>query len=124
VGHVDAQIGSRIRVMRTLLGMSQEKLGQLVGLTFQQIQKYEKGLNRISAGRLLEVARVLGVPINSFYDGLLEPTSAIPSNVTLIQNFSGEDLKLSIAFSRLKDARLRKHLLGLVESLTISEAAE
>lgn len=124
MGHVDAQIGSRIRVMRTLLGMSQEKLGQLVGLTFQQIQKYEKGLNRISAGRLLEVARVLGVPINSFYDGLLEPTSAIPSNVTLIQNFSGEDLKLSIAFSRLKDARLRKHLLGLVESLTISEAAE
>jgi transcriptional regulator with XRE-family HTH domain len=117
---VDAQIGSRIRLMRALVGISQEKLGHLLGLTFQQIQKYEKGTNRISAGRLSEVARVLSVPISSFYEGLSEHTSDTPTNISLMQSLSGQELQLSLAFARIKDATLRKHLLGLVETLAVS----
>ena len=120
----DTQIGGRVRLLRTLVGMSQEKLGRLLGLTFQQIQKYERGASRISAGRLLEVARVLGVPISSFYEGLSEPPSQTPAIVTLLQSLSGQNLQLTLAFARIKDANLRKHLLSLVETLALSEAAE
>src|ERR1700744_4772108 len=67
---VDAQVGNRVRIRRMLIGMSQEKLGDLLGLTFQQVQKYEKGVNRIGAGRLYEISRILGVPIDFFYDGV------------------------------------------------------
>ena len=67
---IDAQVGNRVRIRRMLIGMSQEKLGGLLGLTFQQVQKYEKGVNRIGAGRLYEIARILGVPIEFFYEGV------------------------------------------------------
>ncbi len=67
---IDAQVGNRVRIRRMLIGMSQERLGDTLGLTFQQIQKYEKGINRIGAGRLFEIARILGVPIDYFYDGV------------------------------------------------------
>src|ERR1700755_2442997 len=67
---VDTQVGNRVRIRRMLIGMSQEKLGDLLGLTFQQVQKYEKGVNRIGAGRLYEIARILGVPIDFFYEGV------------------------------------------------------
>jgi transcriptional regulator with XRE-family HTH domain len=106
--------------------MSQEKLGQLLGLTFQQVQKYERGVNRISAGRLFEVARVLGVPISFFYEGLSAPASVALTNPALIQSFSppGQSHQLGMAFTRIRDARLRRHLLGLVESLAVSDAGE
>src|SRR5438477_12750561 len=65
---IDAQVGHRVRLRRMLVGMSQERLGELLGLTFQQVQKYEKGINRIGAGRLFEVGGILGVPISFFYD--------------------------------------------------------
>src|SRR5271155_462078 len=67
---VDVQVGNRVRIRRMLIGMSQERLGDLLGLTFQQVQKYEKGVNRIGAGRLYEVSRILNVPIDFFYEGL------------------------------------------------------
>src|SRR6266576_7359889 len=67
---IDAQVGNRVRIRRMLIGMSQEKLGDLLGLTFQQVQKYEKGVNRIGAGRLYEIARILGVPVDFFYEGV------------------------------------------------------
>src|SRR5215813_11064910 len=67
---IDVQVGNRVRIRRMLIGMSQERLGDLLGLTFQQVQKYEKGVNRIGAGRLFEIARILGVPIDFFYDGV------------------------------------------------------
>src|SRR5258706_12865852 len=67
---VDVHVGARMRQRRTLLGMSQEKVGTAVGLTFQQIQKYERGSNRIGSGRLFEVAKVLGVPGSHFFDGM------------------------------------------------------
>src|SRR5437868_4665490 len=65
---MDVHVGSRVRLRRMLLGMSQEKLGEHLGLTFQQVQKYEKGVNRIGASRLFDLAKVLGVPVQFFYD--------------------------------------------------------
>ena len=67
---IDAQVGNRVRLRRMLIGMSQERLGELLGLTFQQVQKYEKGVNRIGAGRLFDVSRILGVSIDYFYEGV------------------------------------------------------
>src|SRR5512145_286688 len=67
---IDIHVGSRVRLRRMLLGMSQEKLGERLGLTFQQIQKYEKGVNRIGASRLFDLAQVLGVPVQFFYEEL------------------------------------------------------
>src|SRR5438477_13182987 len=69
---VDAHVGGRVRARRTLLGLNQERLGDLLGLTFQQVQKYERGANRISAGRLFEIAHILGVGVPYFYEGLTE----------------------------------------------------
>src|SRR3954470_4257115 len=75
---IDVHVGSRVRFRRMLLGMSQEKLGEKLGLTFQQVQKYEKGINRIGASRLFDLAQVLGVPVQFFYEeapsGDLQPT--------------------------------------------------
>ena len=68
--YIDAHVGARIRMRRQLINMSQERLGELLGITFQQIQKYEKGSNRISASRLFYAAKTLGVPVTFFYDGL------------------------------------------------------
>jgi transcriptional regulator with XRE-family HTH domain len=68
--YIDVHVGSRIRMRRQLINMSQERLGELLGITFQQVQKYEKGSNRISASRLFYAARTLGVPVQFFYDGL------------------------------------------------------
>src|SRR6195952_3944680 len=67
---IDIQVGSRVRIRRMLIGMSQERLGDLLGLTFQQVQKYEKGVNRIGAGRLFEVSRILNEPVDFFYEGV------------------------------------------------------
>lgn len=108
-----------------LIGMSQERLGELLGLTFQQIQKYEKGVNRIGAGRLFDVARILGVPIDYFYEGV---SNQLPGARGFSENeasapvmefvSSGEGLQLSLAFMRIKDAKVRKRVLDLVRSLT------
>src|SRR5436189_681918 len=66
---VDVHVGSRVRLRRMMLGMSQEKLGESLGITFQQIQKYEKGTNRIGASRLQHIARVLTMPVSYFFEG-------------------------------------------------------
>lgn len=70
--YIDVHVGSRIRMRRQLINMSQERLGELLGITFQQVQKYEKGANRISASRLFYASKTLGVPVQFFYDGLPE----------------------------------------------------
>jgi transcriptional regulator with XRE-family HTH domain len=122
---VDPQVGSRVKLRRMLIGMSQERLGELLGLTFQQVQKYEKGVNRIGAGRLWDVARILGVSIDYFYEG-------VSANVSGPRGFSendasspvmeflstGEGLQLSVSFMRIKDAKVRKRVLDLVKSLS------
>ena len=113
-----------------LIGMSQEKLGDLLGLTFQQVQKYEKGVNRIGAGRLFEVARILGVPIDFFYEGIGSPAEQKPgfaeSAAPPVMEFvsSGEGLQLSLAFMRIKDPKVRKRVLDLVKSLADDESSE
>src|SRR5476649_2550388 len=75
---IDIQVGNRVRIRRMLIGMSQEKLGDMLGLTFQQVQKYEKGVNRIGAGRLFEVSRILNVPIDFFYEGVNGQAAGMP----------------------------------------------
>ena len=122
---IDAQVGNRVRIRRMLLGMSQERLGDLLGLTFQQVQKYEKGVNRIGAGRLFEIARILGVPIDFFYDGvgatLENPSEGTPPVMEFVS--SGEGLQLSLAFMKIKDPKVRKRVLDLVKSLANEEDA-
>ena len=124
---VDIVVGNRVRIRRMLIGMSQERLGELLGLTFQQVQKYEKGVNRIGAGRLFDVSRILGVPIDYFYDGVAAQTAQegfAEDSAPPVMEFvsSGEGLQLSLAFMKIKDAKVRKRVLDLVKSLAEEEA--
>lgn len=121
---IDALVGNRVRLRRMLIGMSQERLGELLGLTFQQVQKYEKGVNRIGAGRLYQVAHILGVPINYFYEGVVDQTTNgnpvnddIPTPPVMEFLSSGEGLQLSLAFMRIKDGKVRKCVIDLIKSL-------
>ena len=122
---VDIQVGNRVRIRRMLIGMSQERLGELLSLTFQQVQKYEKGVNRIGAGRLFEIARILGVPIDFFYDGVASSADTLASAAPPVMEFvsSGEGLQLSLAFMKIKDPKVRKRVLDLVKSLADEEEA-
>ena len=125
---IDIQVGNRVRIRRMLIGMSQERLGDLLGLTFQQVQKYEKGVNRIGAGRLFEVSRILNVPVDFFYEGVAaqlagQPGMAESEGSPPVMEFvsSGEGLQLSLAFMKIKDAKVRKRVLDLVKSLAEEE---
>jgi transcriptional regulator with XRE-family HTH domain len=111
-----------------LIGMSQEKLGELLGLTFQQVQKYEKGVNRIGAGRLYQIAHILGVPVGYFYEGVIDHlpansgASGVNSAPPVIEFLSsGEGLQLGLAFMRIKDAKVRRRVVDLVKSLANGE---
>ena len=121
---IDIQVGNRVRIRRMLIGMSQERLGDLLGLTFQQVQKYEKGVNRIGAGRLFEVSRILNVPVDFFYEGVNAiPAGASEPESAPVMEFvsSGEGLQLSLAFMKIKDVKVRKRVLELVKSLSEEE---
>ena len=120
---VDIHVGSRVRMRRMLVGMSQEKLGERLGLTFQQVQKYEKGTNRIGASRLFEISRILDVPVSFFYEGLA--TAAQPAmgmaegqqasfDTSLITSADG--MALNRAFFRIKDPTMRKRIIDLVKA--------
>jgi transcriptional regulator with XRE-family HTH domain len=121
---IDGQVGNRVRIRRMLIGMSQEKLGDLLGLTFQQVQKYEKGINRIGAGRLFEIARILDVPIDFFYDGVGTTSDGVGEARAPVMEFvsSTEGLQLSLAFMKIRDPKVRKRVLDLVKSLAEEEA--
>ncbi|MCP4385501.1 MAG: helix-turn-helix transcriptional regulator [Hyphomicrobiales bacterium] len=122
---IDIHVGSRVRLRRMMLSMSQEKLGDSLGITFQQIQKYEKGTNRIGASRLQNIARVLNVPISFFFEdapggeqaasGMAEPQSA-----SYVVDFlsSAEGIQLNKAFVRIKDAKVRRKVIDLVRSIS------
>jgi transcriptional regulator with XRE-family HTH domain len=119
---VDVYVGARLRMRRTMLGMSQSKLGELLGVTFQQIQKYEKGSNRISASRLQHTARVLEVSPGYFFDGApaqAEPGFAETSPQSYVVDFlaSTEGLQLNRAFLRVRDPKVRRRIVDLVVSL-------
>jgi transcriptional regulator with XRE-family HTH domain len=121
---VDKYVGSRLRMRRLLVGMSQEKLGEALGITFQQVQKYEKGTNRISASRLQHASKVLAVPVEYFYEGgpQLDTEQAgfaeaeAPGYVSdfLMTN---EGVQLVKAFLRIKDAAVRRRLVSLIGAL-------
>jgi len=123
---IDIHVGSRVRLRRTMLGMSQEKLGEHLGITFQQIQKYEKGANRIGASRLQEIARVLNTPVSFFFEdapggaggeqqGLGEAES---SNYVVDFLSSSEGLQLNRAFVKIKDPKVRRKIVEMVKALT------
>ncbi len=109
---VDAHVGSRVRLRRTLLGMNQTQLGEALGVTFQQIQKNERGMNRIGASRLWQLSQVLDVPVSYFFEGLDEGAKAWSSDDMLVKR---ETLELVRAYYRITDPEIRKRLRVLVD---------
>jgi transcriptional regulator with XRE-family HTH domain len=133
---IDVHVGSRIRLRRTLLGMSQERLGESLGLTFQQVQKYERGVNRVGASRLFDLSRVLDVPISFFFDDM--PDSLASSfggqsgrrSSTFSESTEGfgddtlnrrETLELVRAYYRITDPSIRKRVFDLIKSMGPTE---
>ncbi|MBP1871065.1 hypothetical protein LPJGGPFB_00788 [Ensifer adhaerens] len=128
---IDIHVGSRIRLRRTMLGMSQEKLGESLGITFQQIQKYEKGTNRVGASRLQNISGILNVPVSFFFEdapgentsasGLAEASS---SNYVVDFLSSSEGLQLNRAFVKITDPKVRRKLVDLVKALAAEAESE
>ncbi|MBL0406452.1 helix-turn-helix transcriptional regulator [Microvirga aerilata] len=116
---IDKHIGSRVRARRIMLGMSQEKLADAIGLTFQQIQKYEKGVNRIGASRLLHIAGILDVSIEFFFEGLPGLRAGGFSDDSLVADFltRPESDRLVRGFLKLKDDEARRKVADLVDWL-------
>ena len=125
---IDIHVGGRVRFRRMLLGMSQEKLGERLGLTFQQVQKYEKGINRIGASRLFDLSQVLGVPVQFFYDEAPPGDSmGAPLGLGMAERpqegfvidflSSREGLELNKAFVRISDPKIRRAIVDLVRTL-------
>ena len=118
---VDRHVGSRVRRRRLIVGMSQEKLGEALGLTFQQVQKYEKGANRIGSGRLQQIAQTLQVPISYFYDGQGEDGSQRnPTPMELVVDKDSADLLK--AFNSLADQSMRQALLNMAQAAAAARA--
>ena len=123
---IDIHVGSRVRMQRVLAGMSQQKLGNELKLTFQQVQKYEKGVNRIGASRLWELAQIFEVPIQFFYDelalaGVTQSNSGF-SEKTTEMNYTEflntrEGIELNRAFQQIKDPKERKNIVELVQAM-------
>jgi transcriptional regulator with XRE-family HTH domain len=134
---IDIHVGTRVRLRRTLLGLSQEKLGEALGLTFQQVQKYERGANRVGASRLFDLSRVLDVPINYFFEEMSDDTkNQTPSlllNGGLEETGVGfehdpmtkrETLELVRAYYRIVDPAIRKRVYELAKALADSMQAK
>ena len=128
---IDVHVGSRVRLRRMLIGMSQEKLGEALDLTFQQVQKYEKGANRIGAGRLHRIARLLGVPVQFFFDDAPGETSMVsgfseadPAPLVMDFMHTAESVHLNRAFAGIKDPMVRKRLIDLVRAVAGQDGAE
>jgi transcriptional regulator with XRE-family HTH domain len=127
---IDKHVGSRVRMRRMMLSMSQEKLGDALELTFQQVQKYEKGTNRIGASRLQQIAHILQVPVSFFFDGAphlaggarSEGMGEAPSPAYVSDFLATSDgLALTKAFMRIADTKLRRRIVELVEQIAASE---
>ena len=122
---VDIHVGSRVRMRRTLLGMSQEKLGNALGLTFQQIQKYERGANRIGSSRLYKLSGILDVPVNYFFDDMPDDTGkrsrgfgdSAPKHFEADQLSKRETLELVRAYYKITDPKVRKRTFELVKAI-------
>lgn len=123
---IDKHVGSRVRMRRMMLGMSQEKLGDALALTFQQVQKYEKGTNRIGASRLQQISNILQVPVAFFFEGAPHlPEGTAPATFegapspTYVSDFlaTSDGLSLTKAFMRIPDAKLRRRIVDLVQQI-------
>jgi transcriptional regulator with XRE-family HTH domain len=124
----DKHVGSRVRMRRMMLGMSQEKLGDALGLTFQQVQKYEKGTNRIGASRLQQIAHFLQVPVSLFFEGAPDlpagPAGMLEApSPSYVSDFlaTSDGLALTKAFMRIKDPKLRRRIVDLVSQIAGEE---
>ena len=127
---IDKHVGSRVRMRRMMLSMSQEKLGDALGLTFQQVQKYEKGTNRIGASRLQATANILQVPVSFFFEGAPHSPgghastgmSEAPSPAYVSDFLATSDgLSLTKSFMRIKSSKLRRRIVDLVEQIAGDE---
>lgn len=131
---IDVHVGTRVRLRRTLLGLSQEKLGEALGLTFQQVQKYERGVNRIGASRLFDLGRVLDVPIGFFFDDMPDALGGAVGGTRRAMGFADsqdgfeddtlhrrETLELVRAYYRITDPSIRKRVFELIKVLTPTE---
>jgi transcriptional regulator with XRE-family HTH domain len=125
---IDRHVGSRVRMRRILVGMSQEKLGEALGLTFQQVQKYEKGTNRIGASRLQAIGNHLGVPVTYFFDGAPQLEAMVGGfseshDTSYVADFlsTAEGVQLNKAFTRIKDAKVRRKLVELLSAIAGEE---
>lgn len=125
---VDKYVGSRVRMRRIMLGMSQEKLGEALGLTFQQVQKYEKGTNRIGASRIQQISRILQVPVSFLFEG--GPGGSVDGDgfndavsPSYVSDFlaTSEGLALTRAFTRISDSKLRRSIVDMVEQIAARE---
>ena len=128
---VDKYVGSRVRMRRIMLGMSQEKLGEALGLTFQQIQKYEKGTNRVGASRLQQISEILQVPVSFLFEGGPSGASSAGgfsegSSPAYVSDFlaTSEGLALTRAFTRISDAKLRRSIVEMVEQIAAREGPD
>ena len=125
---IDVHVGLRIRQRRVLLGMTQVALGQAVGLTFQQVQKYEKGKNRASASRLYEFAVILDVPVEHFFEGLSNSDSAkatrstgrLPRIDPQIVSTKRETLELVRAYYKIRDSRVQEQVVNLIRAVALA----
>ena len=127
---IDKHVGSRVRMRRMMLGMSQEKLGDALGLTFQQVQKYEKGTNRIGASRLQQISQILKVPVAFFFEGAPHLAGGpVPEGIehapspAYVSDFlaTSDGLSLTKAFMRIPDAKLRRRIVDLVQQIAGEE---
>ncbi len=126
---VDKYVGSRVRMRRIMLGMSQEKLGEALGLTFQQIQKYEKGTNRVGASRIQQISEILQVPVSFLFEGGPSSNGGVDgvtthASPTYVSDFlaTSEGLALTRAFTKITDSKLRRSIVDLVEQIASREA--
>jgi transcriptional regulator with XRE-family HTH domain len=136
---IDVHVGTRVRLRRTLLGMSQERLGEALGLTFQQVQKYERGVNRVGASRLFDLSRVLDVPISFFFDDMpdslatafgAQPSGRRVAGFADTQDSFADDtlnrretLELVRAYYRITDPAVRKRVFDLIKSMGPTDPA-
>jgi transcriptional regulator with XRE-family HTH domain len=128
---VDKYVGSRVRMRRIMLGMSQEKLGEALGLTFQQVQKYEKGTNRVGASRIQQISEILQVPVSFLFEGGPSGTTSPDgfsegTSPAYVSDFlaTSEGLALTRAFTRITDAKLRRSIVEMVEQIAAREGPD
>lgn len=131
---VDVYVGRKLRLKRSILGLSQESVGKKIGVTFQQIQKYERGINRMGASRLYDFANVLGVPVSYFFEGYGEYTMDDNAAMTMHEPDTAsyeaekvnnrETIEVMRAYYRIKNPAVRKRIVDLIKAMAAEDAEE